>query len=245
MKRIVLEVAIETPDDAYAAAQGGADRLELCSALDLGGLTPSLGMLEEIRRFSDVPTCVMIRPRPGDFVYSPAEVDIMRRDIEHFLPLKPAGFVFGVLDEEGRIELEACLKLVTAAQGVPCVFHRAFDKTPDPAEAIDQLVQLGFQRILSCGQADTALEGVNNLARLVALAGERIIILACGRIRARNVVQVIKASGVVQVHGSFAEPVPELPGRGRRGYTTRSQTSRDQVQATRELLDRPWEWATL
>jgi copper homeostasis protein len=241
MKRVLLEVAIETPDDAYAATQGGADRLELCAALDLGGLTPSLGTLLEVRRFTDKPICVMIRPRPGDFVYSPAEFEIMQRDIEFFRPHKPAGFVFGILQKDGRVDLDSCLKLLKLADGVPCVFHRAFDRTPDLFESLKELSGMGFTRVLTSGQADSAVEGLKVLADLVSASENKIEILACGKIRADNVTRVIKFGKVLQVHGSFAEPLPERPERGYRGYTVRSITSLEAVRATRDLLDRPWE----
>ena len=244
VRRVLLEVAVETPDDVFAADQGGADRLELCAALDLGGLTPSLGTLQEARSFSKLPICVMIRPRPGDFVYTPAEVSIMRRDIELFFPFSPAGFVFGVLQADGSVNLDACLKLVNAAQGVPCVFHRAFDRTPDLLEAMNEIVGLGFRRILSSGQGNTALQGLDVLSKLVRQAEGKIELLACGKIRPDNVLDVIRGSNCSQVHGSFATEIPDRHGLGYRGYGSRCQTDEASVRATRQLLDRPWDYLT-
>jgi copper homeostasis protein len=241
VRRVLLEVAVETPDDAFAADQGGADRLELCAALDLGGLTPSLGSLVQVRKFAQKPICVMIRPRGGDFVYSPAEIDIMIYDVARFRELQPAGFVFGVLEKDGTINLEACLKLLKEAGGIPCTFHRAFDRTPKLTDSLNELIGMGFKRILTSGQADTAEQGLKKLAELVELAEGKLSIIACGKVRAENVARLVKFTKVQEVHGSFAEPVPPQLGVGHRGYAVRSQTSRQGVQAAREILNRPWD----
>lgn len=239
--RVVLEVAVETLDDALAAYQGGADRLELCAALDLGGLTPSIGTLVQARQFAKTPICIMIRPRPGDFVYSPGEVEIMLHDLEQFRALEPAGFVFGALHADGRINLEACYKLITLAKGIPCTFHRAFDRTPNLAESLEEMIQLGFNHVLTSGRGNTAEEGIRELAILNEQAKDRIQVIACGRVRAENVARIVKFTHVPQVHGSFAMPIPERLGVGNRGYPVRSQTDREAVRAAREILDRPWE----
>ncbi|MFO0937284.1 MAG: copper homeostasis protein CutC [Gemmataceae bacterium] len=237
MPKIVLEVAIESIADAQIAFSGGADRLELCSALDLGGLTPSLGMYEEIRLVVPIPIVVMIRPRSGDFVYDEDEIGAMRRDIEHFLPFKPDGFVFGVLTPDATIHESACRKLTEAAQGTPCIFHRAFDKTRNNRQALEECVSLGFTRVLSSGRASTALSGLTNLQKLHGLAQGRIGILPCGKVRALNVGEILRMADFPEVHGSFAEPLPEPTDPGATGYVRRSRTSRDAVAACRAVLD--------
>jgi copper homeostasis protein len=231
-------VACESVADAVAAAEGGADRIELCTALDLGGLTPSAGLYHEVWSAVQIPVWVMVRPRPGDFVYSPSEIDVMARDIELFRHAEPAGFVFGVLEPDGRVHYDACRRLIAACGEVPAVFHRAFDRTPDIAEALVALIHLGFRRILTSGREDTAIEGVRLIKRVRERAGGRIEILPCGKVRAANVEALLQLTGCGQVHGSFAEAVPEGEGTGFRGYVPRVRVSREQVAAARAELDR-------
>lgn len=236
MKRILIEVAIETVADACAADSGGADRLELCAALDLGGLTPSLGSLLEVRARSSLPTVVMIRTRPGDFVTDDDEVRVMARDIELFVPYRPAGFVFGCLQPDGRVSIDHCRRLIEASAGLPCIFHRAFDRCPNPPAALDTLRDLGFKRLLTSGREETALQGVMAISETVAHADGRIEVLPCGRVRAENAAEIVQLTGCDQVHGSFAVPRPPKEGRGYRGYPVPSRTSEEAVAATRASL---------
>lgn len=236
--RVALEVAVETAADAHAAAKAGADRVELSSALDLGGLTPSVGLLEETLAACPVPVWVMVRPRGGDFVYTDDELRVMVRDAQIIAERKPAGIVFGALDDDGRINVDACRKVLDAAGGLPAVFHRAFDRCPDPAAAMEILIALGVARILTSGREPTALAGAANLKVLMQLANGRIEILPCGKIRAGNVETVLDLTGCDQIHASFGEPVAAGKTRGRRGYPTQSRVSFEGVQETRALLDR-------
>lgn len=235
-RRILIEVAVETVADARAADAGGADRLELCAALDLGGLTPSLGAFLEVRAATPLPVVVMVRPRPGDFVTDDDEARVMARDIELFHPHRPSGFVFGCLNPDGRVNVDHCRRLVEAAAGTPCVFHRAFDRCPKPEAAVDTLCDLGFARLLTSGQEETALQGVMAIAATVAHAAGRIEVLPCGRVRAENAADVVRLTGCDQVHGSFAIPRPAKEGRGFRGYPVPSRTSEEAVAATRAAL---------
>lgn len=223
--RYLLEVACESVADAEAAEAGGADRIELCSALGLDGLTPSAGLVQEVRAATRLPVCVMVRPRPGDFAHSPAEVRVMARDVEFVRAAEPAGFVFGVLRGDGRVNEAACRELLAACSGVPAVFHRAFDGTPDPDEALAAVVGLGFRRILTSGGAATAAEGADRIARLRERAAGRVEVLACGKVRAANVAEVLRRTGCGQVHGAFTDP-PRLG------------VSRGAVAAARAELDR-------
>lgn len=235
--RVLIEVAVESVEDALAAEAGGADRLELCSALDLGGLTPSLGTYLEVRAASKLPVWVMIRPRPGDFVYSESECRVMARDVATFCDHDPAGFVFGVLDAEGKVAAETCRQLRYRAGLRPCVFHRAFDRTPDLAASLDRLIQLGFRRVLTSGGAEMAIEGVKHIAAIVRQAAGRIEVLPCGRVRADVAPKIVQRTGCDQLHGSFSEPVPLGDGRGHRGYPKRTRTSAAEVAATRKAID--------
>jgi copper homeostasis protein len=242
MPRVLLEVAIETVEDALAAERGGADRLELCSALDLGGLTPTVGMLLQIRAAVRLPVLVMLRPRAGDFVYSPTELDVMSRDLELFLPHQPDGFVFGPLNVDGRVNSEAAGKLRQQCGTRQAVFHRAFDRTPKHADALDELIRLNFTRVLTSGREQTATEGIKKIKAAVEHAGDRIEVLPCGKVRAENAVTVLEATGCTQLHGSFAEPVPDSDERGHRGYVGRSRTGEGAVAAARSAVD---QWAGL
>jgi len=236
--RILIEAVVETIDDAEAATRGGADRLELCAALDLGGLTPTLGVLHGVRAVSGLPVVVMIRPRGGDFVYDERELRVMARDLEAFLPHHPAAFVLGVLDESGRVHEAACKLLLELAGGVPVVFHRAFDRTPDPAAALETCIELGFARILTSGREATGLAGSPAVRKLRDAAAGRIEVLPCGRLDAKNARDVLHVTGCTQLHGSFAVPVPEGDARGRRGYAQRCRTSEGEVAAVRAAVDR-------
>jgi copper homeostasis protein len=235
--RVLIEVAAESVEDAVAAEGGGADRIELCAALDLGGLTPSIGAYQEVRAATGLPVFVMIRPRPGDFVYSPYELRVMARDLDAFRPLKPDGFVFGALVADGSVDIASVGHLVARAGGLPCVFHRAFDRVPRVGEALEQLIAAGFTRVLTSGREATALAGAGEIARIVKRAAGRIEVLPCGRIRAKDAAEVVRLTGCNQVHGSFARPLRLPDERGYRGYAERVGTGRDEVAAARQALD--------
>ncbi len=151
-RRVLLEVAVASVEDALAAQAGGADRLELNSALGLGGLTSSLGTLQEVKATLALPVFVMIRPRPGGFAYSDADFRVMQRDSDLALQHGADGLVFGILTPEGQVDAQRCHTLVRQAAGRVAVFHRAFDVTPDPLAALEQLIDLGFQRVMTSGQ---------------------------------------------------------------------------------------------
>lgn len=237
-RRFTLEVACETVADAVAAAEGGADRIELCAAMELGGLTPSVGLYEAVRAAVRLPLWVMIRPRPGDFVYSASELGVMARDVEQFRPAAPAGFVFGVLDADGKVHAAACRRLLAACGDTPAVFHRAFDRAPSIREALAAVIRLGFRRILTSGREATAPEGAKLIGRIRARVAGRIEVLPCGKVRAGNVAELLRVTGCDQAHGSFTEPVPAGEGAGYRGYGPRLRVSREEVAAARAELDR-------
>lgn len=206
MPPIRLEVCVETPADAVAAERGGADRLELCSALDLGGLTPSLGTFLEVRQAVRLPVVVMIRPRAGDYCHDVTELRLMLRDISVFAAHGPLGFVFGPLAPDRQIDEPALARLVAACDGFETVFHRAFDQTPHPAAALETLIRHGITRVLTSGRRDAATDGAAAVAETVRAAAGRIQVLPCGRVRAETAAGVIQSTGCSQLHGSFFEP---------------------------------------
>lgn len=178
MSRVLLEVCVETVADAVAAERGGADRLELCSALDLGGLTPTLGLYLAVREVVRLPVLVMLRLRPGGFVYKADELKVMLRDQQLFRPHGPDGFVFGPLLPDGAVDREATGRLWDGCGESESVFHRAFDETADPDRTVEVLVDLRITRILTSGGAETAILGMAQIARTVRAAAGRVQILA-------------------------------------------------------------------
>ena len=217
MGRPLVEICIESVDDAKSAA--GADRLELCQALAVGGLTPSAGVQKEVRSITSLPIMTMIRPRPGGFCYSTSEFSVMRHDVDSALELGANGVVFGVLTASANIDtsriVEVILQVRSAGRPVDVVFHRAFDFTPDPFEALEQLVDLGVTRVLTSGQKATALDGASVIKELIIRAKGRIEILPGSGIRPENVRQVISQTGCTQLHASLRTELFD-PGLGSR-----------------------------
>lgn len=215
MSDILLEVAVTTVDEATRAAAAGADRLELCSALEVGGVTPSISTFLAAREAVGIPIWVLVRPRPGGFHYSPSEFDTLKRDAEWFLIHGAKGIVTGVLTVTGEIDSERSAELVRLANGA-AVFHRAFDLLPDRIAALETLIGLGCRRVLTSGGAATALEGAEEIAKLIRAARGRIEILPGGGIAPDNVQELIRRTGCTQVHGSFRGPAvrPIRPGMG-------------------------------
>jgi copper homeostasis protein len=204
-KRVLLEICIASVDDALAAEQGGADRLEVNSALTLGGLTPSIGLFAEIRKHTSLPLIAMLRPRPSGFCYSDADLDVMLADARELLAAGADGLAFGILTARSEVDTFRCRRLIEACGNRQAIFHRAFDHTPEPFEALDALIELGFHRVMSSGQDESALNGSELLAELIRRAGDRIEVLPAGGIRPENVEHLIRATGCNQVHASLRQ----------------------------------------
>ena len=202
-RRVLLEVPVAAVEDALAAQAGGADRLELNAALALGGLTPSLGTLMDVKGAATLPVLVMVRPRPGGFAYSAADFRVMQRDTDLALQHGADGVVFGILTAEGHVDGERCRRLVRQVGERAAVFHRAFDVTPDPFAALEQLIDLGFRRVLSSGQEETAYNGAPLLAALIRRGAGRIEVLPAGGINRFTVTDVVARTGCDQVHASL------------------------------------------
>jgi copper homeostasis protein len=200
MARVQLEICCGSLDDAVEAGAGGADRVELCSALFLGGLTPSYGALVEAKRRLTIPVMFMARPRGGGFCYTAVEMAAMERDTEMAVAHGADGVVFGILESDGRVDLARTRRLRNLIGDRDAVFHRAFDVTPDPFRALDELVDLGITRVLTSGQCDTVWEGLPLIARLVEHAGDRIQIMPGGGIKPPHVADVVARTGCRHIH---------------------------------------------
>lgn len=202
----VVEICLDDVEGAALVEAAGADRIELCSDLTCGGLTPSIGSiartLATVRR---VGVQVLVRPRPGNFVYSEEEVEVMLADISAVRALTPSpgvrvGFVVGALTGDGKIDVRTLERLVETSGDAPTTAHRAFDTLADPLGALETLVDLGVDRVLTSGGAMTAIEGAPVLQRLVETAAGRITVLAAGSVRPGNVAEVVRRTGVGEVH---------------------------------------------
>ena len=209
---ILLEVCCNSPTDAVAAAAAGADRIELCAALELGGLTPSLGTILETLDATDTPVIVMIRPRGGGFGYAPRKLENMEADVLVAVTNGAHGIVFGILNDDHTVNVEACSRLVKLAGGSETVFHRAFDFVSNPHEALEQLIDCGVTRVLTSGQRATAAEGASLIKELQQQAAGRIEILPGGGITPENIAATLAATGCTQVHvgGSTIVKDPQL-----------------------------------
>lgn len=205
--RILLEVCVDTPAGLAAAIAGGADRIELCAALALQGLTPAPGLMAQAAA-APIPIYPMIRPRNGDFCYDVGDLDHIRRDIDAVRGYGLAGVVIGANLPDGQLDLAALELIVEHAQGLGLSLHRSFDLVPDQSVALEAAIALGFERVLTSGGALTAQAGAERIAALVEQADGRIGILAGAGVKPGNVAELVKRTGVREVHGSFSGPIP-------------------------------------
>ncbi len=198
-------MCIDSVESAVASAEGGADRVELCANLLEGGTTPSLGLVRETRRRIAIGLAVMVRTRGGDFCPTAAEFSVMREDIRVLREEGADCLVLGLLTPEGKVDRDRTGELLALARPLQVTFHRAFDMTRDPMEALEDLAGLGVERILTSGQEASVLEGLELIAELQVRAAGRIVIMpGCG-ITARNIGKVVRTTGVSEVHVAAAE----------------------------------------
>lgn len=203
-----LEICCGDLESVKAAVGGGADRIELCSALAVGGLTPSAGMIRSaLSMRGSAAIHVLIRTREGDFLYTHDEVEAMLYDIETCRRLGAQGVVIGALRSDGTIDVDVCRRLVAAASGMSITFHRAFDLCNDPLKAIEDIIATGCDRILTSGCAPTATEGIPMLKKLNAISSGRIVILAGSGINPGNAESILTLAGVNELHASARSPM--------------------------------------
>ncbi len=207
MNNFIIEIATSDFTSSLAAANGGADRIELCDNLAEGGTTQSKAVIKHCREKLDLQLFPIIRPRGGDFLYSDEEFEIMYNDIELCKELNCDGVVIGLLKTDGSVDIERTSRLVNLAYPMEVTFHRAFDRCKDPFEALEQLIQIGCNRILTSGQKPTAPEGKDLIKQLVAAADERIIIMPGSGVRKENIAMLAQDAGVTELHSSLRKKV--------------------------------------
>ena len=198
----LLEVCAADPASVKAATEGGAARVELCSALGEGGVTPSAGLIRQALEVPGIKVHVLIRPRGGDFIYDEDEIQTMCADIRTAREAGVHGVVIGALTPEGDIDMDACRRMMSEAGDLNVTFHRAFDLCRDPEKAVEEIIALGCNRLLTSGQASSAINGVDMLARIASQAGNRLTILAGAGVNAGNAADIMEKAGVHELHAS-------------------------------------------
>jgi len=247
---MVLEVCIDSVESAIAAEHGGAKRVELCSDLLEGGITPGAGLIASVRRRIGIDLFVMIRPRGGDFYYTDLEFEVMQDEIEHARRLGADGVVLGLLDQQGRVDIARTRKLVELAHPLPVTFHRAIDMTPDLTASLEDVLATGAARILTSGGAPTVTLGLAEITRLVKSSDGRIAIMPGSGITPGNVAAIARATGAKEFHSSvrtaFASPVHfrkqgmtmgDLSDREYQRFVVREENVRALVDALTHSLD--------
>lgn len=200
----LIEIAVESVEAAEAAQRAGAHRIELCGALNLGGVTPSAALLGSVRERLRIPIFMMIRPRAGDFVYSAAEFEGMKACISLAKSVGADGIVLGVLRPDSSVDIERTRELISLANPLPVTFHRAFDDTADLSQALEDVIVAGASRILTSGGANTALEGMKVIAELVTAAAGRIAVVPGAGITAENISQLAASTQAQEFHAGLS-----------------------------------------
>jgi copper homeostasis protein len=239
----LIEIATSDYLTTRSAVEGGADRIELCSALTEGGLTPSHGLIVKCKEDFEVPIFPIIRPRSGDFLFTDEEFGIMKSDVLLCKQTGCDGIVIGMLNADGTIDRKRISKLAELAYPLEVTFHRAFDRCKEPFEAIEQLIEIGCQRILTSGQQPAALQGIELIAQLVKSADERIIIMPGSGVRKENIKELAEKTGAMEFHSSLRGKQksrmefihPSFAG-SEESYTYPS-IDPDEIRALRKALD--------
>lgn len=211
-EKIILESPVFDVDSALKAAEYGVDRLELCSSFSDGGLTPGPGLLSYLKSQIDIPVFVMIRPRGGDFVSSVNEVEVMKQEIEMFFSLGADGFVFGVLNKDGSVNKQVCKELIKKTGDKPSTFHRAFDVSSDLNKSLEDIIECGFQRILTSGGRKDVFSGLIKIKELMIQAEDRISIMPGGGMKPEFIAPLRETGFLRDVHAS-CKKVKRISGR--------------------------------
>jgi copper homeostasis protein len=238
---MIVEVCVDSVESALAAEKGGAKRVELCCALLEGGLTPSAGAIALARKSLRLGLNVIIRPRGGDFLYTNVEHEIMLRDVAIAKELGADGVVIGVITPSGEVDAVRTRELVERARPMSVTFHRAFDMTRDPFAALEALVGIGIDRILTSGQEESAMAGLDLLRELVARASDRIVVMVCGNVHEGNIERIAKETKARELHVTgfvdvesgmtFRNPRVYMGGLLRPPEYSRAVTAADRISA--------------
>lgn len=233
---VLLEVCVDSYASAEAAKAGGADRLEVCSALAVGGTTPSFGLVEQCVADLQMPVVMMIRPHDGGFQYDNDHIETMLTDIEVAKSIGVQGIVFGALTAERHLDITACERLLDAAESLEATFHRAFDLVPDPMETFGQLESLGFTRLLTSGQQQSAMEGCQ-LIRELTHQSSTLKVLAGSGVNAENAAELVRMTGVSEVHASASVQAEDFQSQGNVSFgAQRRVTCPQKVTAIRKVI---------
>lgn len=231
---ISVEVCVASIECAQIAQHAGAHRLELNTALELDGLSPTPGLLMGVMENTQLPVISMVRPRAGDFCYSDAEWKILKEDASWMLDMGSTGIAVGCLDENDQIDQERLIEIRQLAHNNDVVFHLAFDRVPDWKSAVDVLAHHQVNRLMTRGGSDTAIDGAARIKEIVEYAGDRIEVLPAGRILSANIKSLVEQTGCTQVHGSFSSSVENgaTPGKRLLQIMSEIQGSLEQLAAT-------------
>jgi copper homeostasis protein len=205
--KILFEVCVDSIESSLIAGQSGADRIELCADLNIGGVTPSYGTIKTVLDRLSIPAHVLIRPRSGGFLYTSPEYDVMKQDILFCKEAGARGIVAGILNRDGTIDRTRLQELINLARPMSVTFHRAFDFTRDAIESLELLIEMGVDRILTSGQETDVYSGINMIKKLVEHSSGRIIIMPGGGVNEQNIREIIKSTGVKEIHASARESV--------------------------------------
>ncbi|MGH6760093.1 MAG: copper homeostasis protein CutC [Phyllobacterium sp.] len=239
MRKVLLEVCVDDAEGLAAAIAGGADRIELCSSLELGGLTPSPGLIQ-LAATAAIPVYAMIRPRAGDFIFTPREADQMLHEIDAIHTAGLAGVVLGASREDGRLDEAMLQGLTHHAAGLGTTLHRAFDLVPVLGEATETAIGLGFERILTSGRAPTSAQGLDDLAATIEAASGRISIMPGSGVNSGNAAQILSRLAVTEIHASGSATINDVNKHAARlGFETglRRKTDARIVTALKTLLE--------
>jgi copper homeostasis protein len=207
--KIILEICAQSLASGLIAQEGGADRIELCSAIEIGGITPSPAVLKEARKRLDIDICVLIRPRGGDFIHSDLEFELIKKDIIYCKKLGMNGIVVGIQKPDKSLDIERMKRLHDLARPMEVVCHRAFDRVSDPYFEMEKLISIGFDRILTSGLAESAPKGRDLLRGLIEKSNGRITIMPGAGILPENVKELVDYTGATQVHMTAKKFYPE------------------------------------
>jgi copper homeostasis protein len=236
---MLIEICAFNLLSALVAQQAGADRIELCSGPEEGGVTPSAGLIRMAREKLRIPVYPIIRPREGDFLYSEEEFRIMLRDVEFCKQVGCNGVVIGMLLADGSVDQSRCARLVETAYPMGVTFHRAFDRAADPFEALEMIIRIGCERILTSGQRPVAMEGFQLISELVREADERIVIMPGSGVRSDNVAELAGKTGAVEFHTSARVAFPsgmEFVNGAMQENSSMVMASEDEIRRIKEII---------